>query len=543
MIKKTKFRSSVLLIIAIVMWGCQTPKTPSEYLESNQSNTLTFVMPGEGKSYDPNKSLETYSGIVLDHCFERLVVFDEKGNLMPAAAQSWKISEDSKTYTFTLRSDAKWSDGKSVIAQDFVNSWLRILDPKNKMDAAPSFAPLIANGNAYRNGTVGSDAVGIKAIDDRTFEVTLEAPTSYFLSFIMMWNFSPIRSDIIASSGDTWDKNPQTYITNGPYKMSSLEPGVSITLVKNDYYWNKNAIKTPYIKTIFNTSVEDSITLFKNNEIDGVYQILANDLRTIPDLESNIHLESSLSTSFMLLNHSNIALSEPDFRAALGTMIDRQKIVDEVLLGAGSASRFIVPAAMKLNGEPFNDFVKLSEPPNLEFSLKLLETVKAKGIDITQPLRLLYMLNSPDEKSVLFIAKLWEEQLGLTIAMEGLEWPDLYAKCQSGDYDIAMFGYGADYAHPMTFLSLFMNETIITNLIRWNDQSLHDDIIASMSIQEPQESIQALRALEERILEGNHVLPLYNRKVISLMSDRISGWYRDDMSRFIFWNAQIESPK
>ncbi len=537
-----RFRSRnwiLLLIMVILLWGCQTTVTPEKLVESNASNTLTFVLPAEGKSYDPNKSLETYSGIILDHCFQRLVAFNEKGELIPAAAQSWVISPDSKTYTFKLRPEAKWSDGKSVVAQDFVNSWLRILNPENDLDIASSFAPLIAQGNDYLNGTVNADAVGIKAIDNLTLEVTLEAPTSYFLSFIMMWNYAPIRTDIITSAGDTWDKNPSTYITNGPYKMSSLEPGVSVTLVKNDFYWNKESIKIPYIKTIFIKSVEEAVALFKKNEVDGVYQILANDLRTIPDLESNIYLEPSLSTSFILINHSSPALSEPDFRASLAGMIDRQKIVDDVLLGAGSASRFLVPAAMKLNGESFNDFVNLSDPPNLELSLKLLETVKAKGIDTSKPLRLLYMTNSPDEKSVLLIAKLWEEQLGLKIAMEGLEWADLFARCQSGDYDIAMFGYGADYAHPMTFLSLFMNQTIITNLIRWNDQSLNDDLIASMSIQEPEKMIQTLRSIEKRIIDGNHILPLYNRKVISLMSDRISGWYRDDMSRFIFWNAEI----
>lgn len=530
----------ISILCLLCLTSCQATQNANKPVESDKSNTLSFVMPGESTSYDPNKSVETYSGIVLDHCFERLVAIDQKGEIVPAAAESWIVSSDGLTYTFKLRKNAKWSDGKPVVADDFRYSWIRLIDPDSHFDGSVSFAPYIENGQAFFNREVVADAVGIKVIDPLTLEVKLSAPTSFFLSMVTMWNYSPVRGDIIEQNGATWDQNPMTFVSNGPYRMKANEKGSYVLLEKNANYWNANAIKTSFIKVLFEYDVAEGIERFKTGEVDGVYQILASDLRSIPDLESNIYLKPSLSTSFMILNHKNELISEQDFRNALAAMIDRQKIVEDVLLGAGTASRYLVPSSLMMAGEPFNDFTALSVLPEATTSKAFMEKLKKKGLNLDQKLKVLYMTNSPDEKSVRIISDLWIKELGLNLELEGLAWTDLFERCQKGEYDIAMFGYGADYPHPMTFLSLFLKNSMILNLIGWKDDKLHDDLIMAMRIQDEEESLKVLRELEKEIIEGNHILPLYSRKVISLMSDRVVGWSRDQLSHFNFVEVDLK---
>jgi len=426
------------------------------------------------------------------------------------------------------------------IAEDFRYAWIRFINPDSQFDGSASFAPYIANGQAFLNREVSADAVGIQVIDPLTFEVKLSAPTSFFLSMVTMWSYSPVRGDIIEQNGAEWAQNPTTFVSNGPYHMKENNKGSFVTLEKNPHYWNNSAIKTPYIKVLFENDVAKGIDLFKKGEVDGVYQILASDLRSIPDLEANIYLKPALSTSFMLLNHKNKLINEPDFRRALAGMIDRQKIVDEVLLGAGTASRYLVPSSLMMAGEPFNDFTSLTVLPDVAMSKALMDQLDSKGLDLDQKIKILYMTNSPDEKSVQIIADLWRKELNLNLEIEGLEWTELFERCQKGDYDIAMFGYGADYPHPMTFLSLFLKNSMILNIIGWNDDPLHNKLIAAMSIQDEQESLKVLRELESEIIEGNHILPLYSRKVISLMSDRVVGWSRDQLSHFNFVEVELK---
>lgn len=527
-----------IFVITLSLIGCQTADLPKS-IELSKENTLRFMIPGAPTVLDPGTSSETYSGPIIDHTFETLSFVDKSGQLQPGAAERWKISDDGKVYTFYLRKEAKWSDSKTVTANDFKNAWLRVLNPDTKSNNASLFTPYILNAAKYNKGEINADSVGIKALDDFTLEVQLEAPTSFFLQLISFWSFSPVRTDIVEKAGNGWDMSVESFISNGAYKVKSIEKGKSVLMVKNPYYWNAKAIKIEGIEILFKQEGQAAYELYKNGEIDGVYEVLVSDLRTISDLETELYIHQAMSTAFIFLNHDNSLLAQQSFREALGLTIDRQKLVDEVLLGGGIASRFLVPSSMSLAGENFHEFTELNPPPNDTKAKALMEKTDFSKIDKSKPIRVYYLNGRKDGEVMTSVIEKWQALFGLKFEIKGMEWTDLYNVSLKGDYDIVLMGFGGDYPHPMTFIGTFLESGFGNEISNWNDKSFQDEVYKALAIQDQKASLSAYRALESRIIDEYHILPIYHRKLICLVNDRVSGWYRDGLLHFNFKEAEL----
>ncbi|MDD3796949.1 MAG: peptide ABC transporter substrate-binding protein, partial [Lachnospiraceae bacterium] len=199
---------------------------------------LTFVLNNEPDGIDPGITNNSFAVPFLVNCFEGLVTYDENGETAPGNAESWDINDDMTVYTFHLRDGLKWSDGSALTANDYVYSALRVLTPETTSQYVNMISDYVVNGQEYYDGTCEKEDVGIKALDDTTLEFTLKAPCSYFVDLVSMWVYDPVQEATVEANGDKWTSSADTYICNGPFKITEMNMGESIILEKNENYWD-----------------------------------------------------------------------------------------------------------------------------------------------------------------------------------------------------------------------------------------------------------------------------------------------------------------
>ena len=184
---------------------------------------ITFALNNEPDGIDPSVTNNSFASPILANCFEGLVTYDTAtGSLIGGDAESWTISDDGTVYTFTLREGLKWSDGSPLTAQDYLYTFKRILTPATTAQYLSLLTDYIAGAQEYYDGTGTEEALGVKAPDDRTFVLTLKAPAPYYIDVLTMWTFSPVQKATVEANADKWTTSPDTYVVNGPFKVSEL---------------------------------------------------------------------------------------------------------------------------------------------------------------------------------------------------------------------------------------------------------------------------------------------------------------------------------
>lgn len=178
----------------------------------------------------------------LVNCFEGLVTYDEKGEVVAGNAESWESNDDLTVYTFHLRDGLKWSDGSDLTANDYVYSALRVLTPATAGQYVNMISDYVVNAEEFYNGTANAEDVGIKAVDDKTLEFTLKSPCPYFVDLVSMWVYFPVQEATIEANGDKWTNQADTYICNGPFKITDMKMGESVVLEKNENYWDADNV-------------------------------------------------------------------------------------------------------------------------------------------------------------------------------------------------------------------------------------------------------------------------------------------------------------
>ena len=261
--KQRKLLSAVLSIAMMgsLLAGCgsgqTTPPSTSNPASSTQSNQpgspgnqpqyMVWNMGAEPKTWDPTLSSETISEYITISMFEGLTRQVEDG-IEPGVAESWDVSDDGLTYTFHLRK-SNWSDGTPLTAHDFEYTWKRMCDPTVASPSAAGVTDYVVGAAEYLAGTGTADGVMARALDDDTFEVVLKNPAPFFIQRISADIYCPVNKKSV-DQGEGWEKRPETFICNGPFKLAEYQIGSHILMVKNDAYYDADSIKMPGIKAI-----------------------------------------------------------------------------------------------------------------------------------------------------------------------------------------------------------------------------------------------------------------------------------------------------
>ena len=330
---------SVLMIVSISCGGNKTDE-----------GAIYINVGPEPKTIDPALNSTVDGSIYIQHAFEGLATRDKENKIIPGVAESWDISEDGLTYTFHIRENAKWSDGKKITAEDFVYSWQRAVDPITASEYAYQFEPVL-NAMDINSGKKPVTDLGIKAIDENTLEVKLGAPTAYFLELAAFPTFFPVRKDIIEENKDNWTLSPDTYIGNGPFTLVERRTDDRLVMVKNTNYWNSENIVPEKLVFILMQNGTVAVAGIKEGSIHFANNPPLQDIETLQS-EGLMNISPYLGTYYYCINITNSVLKDVRVRKALTLAIDRNYLVEQVTrAGQLPASAWVPNGVSDINGE------------------------------------------------------------------------------------------------------------------------------------------------------------------------------------------------
>ncbi|MEG1798733.1 MAG: peptide ABC transporter substrate-binding protein, partial [Synergistaceae bacterium] len=302
----------------------------------------------EPKAWDP--SIDDSDGsTVIGNIFDGLMRDKKDGSLGYGQAKSHTVSKDGLTYTFKLRDDIFWTDGKPVTAHDFAYGWMRLIDPKAGAGYAYMGTSYIKNAKAYFDGKVKADKVGVKAIDSKTFEVKLETPTAFFLNLTTFFAFMPVRKDIIEKYGDGWEKNPKTCVSNGPFYLKEFKLGEYIMLAKNKKFYDKNLVKVDKVKFEFITEQTTALNAFMNGDLYVNQEIPPAEVSKLIAEEPDLVFAPRLQTTYIIFNVDKAPFNDPRVRKAFSLALNRKALCESALKGGETPATGLIPPVLSFS--------------------------------------------------------------------------------------------------------------------------------------------------------------------------------------------------
>ncbi len=528
-------KRSVVLLLLVALIGLCVAALPAAAAEQ----VMRYNLAREPKTLDPVLNGDLIGGFVIDHCFEGLLR-DRNGELVPGMAESWSVSEDGKTYTFKLR-DAKWSDGKPVRAQDFEYSWRRSLDPKVGSGYAFIFY-YIKGGEAFYKGEGKAEDIAISCPDDKTLVVTLENPTAYFLDLVAFMVFMPVREDIVEKAPDNWARKVETYVSNGPYKMTTFQPDL-VVLEKNPEYWDAANVKLPRIDAVVIPEHSTELTAFENGELDIMENIPLQELPRVSKMEGYVAYPRIVSF-FYTVNTTRKPFDDVRVRKALALAIDRKAIVEKVRQSSEIPACGLVPEGLKdSTGKDFSqtsgcfglDPEGKAKPEEAKKLLAEAGYPDGKGF----PKFTLFYNTSEEHKGLAeAVQEMWRKNLGIDVELGNQEWQVYASTRREGNYDVGRGNWWGDYPDPMTFLEMFTTGAG-TNWPRWNNPE-YDALIQKSREVSGAERDEAMYKAHALFMEDMPILPLFYPVDDSVIRPYVRGMERTKMGSWYMGNIVLE---
>lgn len=532
MSKKFIILTSLILVLAIIFTGCSSPSNEGKDPAGNNQTAggkkiLRSNNSSEPGSLDPALAQGTHESWILENVFEGLMTFDENGELVPGMAESYEISEDGLTYTFKIRDGVTWSNGDPVTAEDFEYTWKRALDPELAADYA-HILYYIKGAQAYNSGEGSRDDVAVKALDEKTLEVTLEAPTAYFLELTAFYTYFPVNKNVVESNPD-WAKDPETHVSNGPFKLVRWDHNAKIVLEKNESYYNADKIKLDGIELDI---IEDQNTAWQKYE-GGEYHILVDvptsvvaQLKAQNDPQLNIG--NQIGTYYYNVNPDVKPFNNAKVRQALSMAIDRETITENITQGGQIPAEGVVPYGLKdENGNEFRDGVGSLVEYDPDKAKQLFEEGLAEeGMTLEEfnsgQFVILYNTSESHKKIAQAVQEMWRTTLGIEIGLENVEFQVKLDREKAGDYQISRGGWIGDYMDPMTILDLWWSESAF-NDVKYNNEE-YDKLIAESKATDDQNiRMENMRNAEKMIMEDMAVIPIYFYTQPYVVKENVSG--------------------
>lgn len=504
---------------------------------------ITYALSNEPDGIDPGVTNNSFASPILNNTFEGLVAYStEDGSMIPGEAESWTISDDGLVYTFTLREGLKWSDGSDHTAQDYVYAMKRILDPNTAAKYVDFLLGYIVGAaEYYEDNSLDFDTVGVKALDDRTFEMTLIAPAPYWLDILTMWTFSPIQAATVEANGERWTASAETYVSNGPFMMSEINMGESFVLVKNPYYYDADQVKLDKITFRFIADLGTSLMAYENGDINGMSSIPTTDMARLKAEDAGVVMTPSYGTVWYDFNCAKAPFDNVLVRKAFCLAVDRTAIIEDVVqTEADPAYSFMSPGYV-VDGEDLMDTAsdnELSEEADVEAAQAALAEAGYPNGEGFPEVTLSYYSNETVGKVVEALARQLQDALNVKIKISNADWAVYYDDILAGNYDFGAMGWSGDYVHPMTFLALFVTGDANNNVFYSNPE--YDDVVAkAANMTDAKEAFAVMREAEAIAAAEYPVLPLYYKANTMLMHDNVQGYFVTPSNALLLKTAYV----
>lgn len=404
----------------------------------------------EPESLDPALAETVNSTIIVSDIFEGLTAIDRDGRVVAGVAQSWKQTNPT-TWVFTLRKDAKFSNGEPVTAQDFVYGWQRFLDPKTASTYSGTYGVFLVNGADIAAGKKAPSELGVRAVDAYTLEVKTTTPLPFMLNLVANSQFSPVRRADVEKAGRDWTK-PGKLIGNGPYVLAEAVVNNKIVLTKNPHYWDAAAVRLTKVTYLPIEDGNADVQLYQSGQTDWVYQLppgtFAHLQKTFP---KEIHNSPLLALRYYAFNVGDPVLKDVRVRKAMSMVLDRNILAQKVTAdGQIPAYGLIVKGTDGADVGNY-DWAAWPMPKRVEEAKKLLAQA---GVKPGTQLKLMYNTSDYHKKMAIFAASEWKTKLGLDVQMENLEFKVMVKRLHDQNYQIGRYGWQADYNDATSFLSI-----------------------------------------------------------------------------------------
>ena len=479
-----------------------------------------LVNGAEPESLDPHQIQGVPEHRIYEAIFEGLIIYDpETAEGIPGLAKSWTVSEDGTQYTFTLR-DATWSDGVKIDAQQVVDSWLRALDPATASPYAWFPAMFLTGAAEFNAGEAGPEAVGIRALDDKTFQMDLIGPLPYAIGALAHYSFAVVPLHAIEKFGDQWIL-PENFVGNGPYVLKEWVPQSYIKVVPNEKYWDRAAVK---LDEVVFYAIDDNNTaynMYLNGEVDWMTTVPLDQIEAA-SLRRDYHRAPQLSTYYYVFQTEKSPFDDARVRKALSMSFDRQALVDQVTRAGQIPAWGIVPemAGYPGLGEPILDVAAARK--------LLAEAGYPNGVGFPKT-SILYNTSEGHKAIAEFLQQEWKNNLNITIELENQEWATYLSSRNAGDFQVARAGWVGDYQDPNTFLDMFITGAGMNGGKYSNE--VYDTLIREAATMSGADRLDVLRTAEDIMInEDMAVMPMYYYTTNNMIdTSKWGGWYPNTM--------------
>ncbi|MBW7983232.1 oligopeptide ABC transporter substrate-binding protein OppA [Enterobacillus tribolii] len=487
----------------------------------------------EVQSLDPHKIEGVPENNVTNDLIEGLTQHDLNGKTIPAAAESWE-NKDFKVWTFHIRKNAKWSNGQPVTAEDFVYAWQRIADPKT---ASPYSSYLqyahVENIDDVIAGKKDKSTLGVKALDDKTFQVTLSEPVPYLVEMTGHYAMKPVNKEAVEKYGEKWTL-PQNYVSNGAYKLKDWVVNERIVLERNPEYWDNDKTVINKVTFLPIASEVTDVNRYRSGEIDVTYNNMPIELfqKLKKEIPAEVHVDPYLCTYYYEINNQKPPFNDVRVREALKLGLDRDIIVNKVKNQGDLPAYSFTP--------PYTDGMKLAEPEwfgwtqekRNEEAKKLLAEA---GYTAEKPLtfKLLYNTSDLHKKLAIAASSIWKKNLGVNVQLENQEWKTFLDSRHQGNYDVARAAWCADYNEPSSFLNMLLSDSS-NNTVHYKSAAF--DKLMADALKAPSKDARgdAYQEAEKQLDKDSAVAPVYYYVNARLVKPYVGGYTGKDPLDYMY---------
>ncbi len=526
---KKRFLALALAAAMIIatLASCSTPGSGGG--SSEEGKVFRYAVNTEATTFDPTKG-NSIGDNEIQHAITEGLTRNTGGEVTPGIAESWDISEDGTVYTFHLR-DAKWSDGEPIKAQDFVYSWQRLVDPDVGSPYSWYLDTIgIKNASKVEAGEAKPEELGIKAIDDKTVEVTLDRPMEVLLSAIgMQTNLAPLRQDVVEEYGNEFAATADKNVYSGPFVLTSTENNVYV-FEKNPEFWDADNIKLDKVEINYIEKPDTALAMYENGELDFVRL----DNAVVENYKDNddygVYLNGNVDYCYINPNSDNPVWGNKDFRLALNFALNRveyNQLANSGLYVPYNALCFpgLTGKDGKTYGESYNvDSYAYPIEGDIDKAKEHLEAAM-KELNIKDPGDIEIEFVTTDAESNKKIAEVlqeqWQNALGIKVNIRQVTYADIYGEVfPKFDYEIGYAGWGPDFDDPTTYLNLFRSD--VNWYTPYGNEKFDAKLDAAQAVTDDHNKrMDLLNEAEQILIEDGAWVPLQARNQSYLLSPKM----------------------
>ncbi|HEU5137414.1 MAG TPA: peptide ABC transporter substrate-binding protein [Steroidobacteraceae bacterium] len=499
--------------------------------KGDETGKAAILLRGNGPdpdSLDPHKARSAEAMVVLRDLFEGLTRLDQNAVTIPAAGESWTMSEDGLVYTFKLRANLRWSSGEPVVAEDFAAGLRRLVDPATASQYA-EVIDIIVNAPDIVAGRKPVESLGVAAPDARTVVITLSRPAPYLPGLMAHPSTAPLHRPSLAKLGQRFSR-PGDQVSNGAFVLKEWLQGSYIRVERNPHYWGNAANKIDGVKFVQLADENAELRAYRAGELHCTYVLPRGQFDWIKEnLAAELHVTPQLSTYYYGFNLDRAQFAKhPQLRQALSMALDRERLASSVLrMGELPAYGWVPPGMYNYTAQSF-DYATTPLPARIETARKLLAEA---GFTREKPLRFELRYNSGEvhTKVAVAVASMWKEALGVEAQMVAVEFKSLLDDIDRRNMDMYRLSWVGDYNDPYTFLQYFKSGFGI-NLPHYSSAA-YDALLEEASHQSDVAKRRALLEQAERAMLADHpMIPLYFYVNKHLVKPELQGWYDNVMN-------------